>query len=118
MVRFTALLVVVAGLMTAVALPMVTRDAVGVAAAQESYVSMQFNRFAPEEIAVPAGATVIWVNEDYDSGEWHDVIAEDGSFASESFPPGGAFSVSFPVPGLYVYYCDLHEGMFGRIFVE
>jgi plastocyanin len=79
---------------------------------------MQGNRFTPEDIAVPAGATVIWVNEDYGSGEWHDVIAEDGSFAYESFPPGSAFSVSFPIPGVYAYYCDLHEGMFGRIFVE
>jgi plastocyanin len=91
---------------------------VSAAATQEAYVSMQFNRFVPGDLAVAAGTTVVWVNEDYDSGEWHNVIAEDGSFASETVPPGGAVSVTFFYPGVYVYYCDLHEGMFGRIFVE
>jgi plastocyanin len=87
-------------------------------ATQPSVVSMQFNRFAPEDIAVAAGSTVTWVNEDYDSGEWHDVIHEDRAFISEGIAPGFAFSVTLTTPGVYVYYCDLHEGMFGRIFVE
>jgi plastocyanin len=87
-------------------------------ATQQAVVSMQFNRFAPEDIAVAAGSTVTWVNEDYGSGEWHDVIHENGAFISESFAPGFAFSVTLEIPGVYVYYCDLHEGMFGRIFVE
>lgn len=88
------------------------------AATQEAYISMQFNRFVPGDLAVAAGTTVVWVNEDYDSGEWHNVISEDGSFVSETVPPGSAVSVTFSFPGVYVYYCDLHEGMFGRIFVE
>lgn len=117
MFRISTLVAVVA-VLAAVSLSLMAKDTARVAAAQESYVSMQLNRFVPEEIAVSAGTTVIWVNEDYDSGEWHNVIAEDGSFASESFPPGSAVSVWFPNPGVYVYYCDLHEGMFGRIFVE
>jgi plastocyanin len=87
-------------------------------ATQEAAVSMQFNRFTPEDIAVAAGSTVTWVNEDYDSGEWHDVIAESGAFISESFAPGYTFSVTLTTPGVYAYYCDLHEGMYGRIFVE
>ena len=89
-----------------------------VMATQEAVVSMQFNRYAPEDVEVAAGTTVTWVNEDYDSGEWHNVIHEFGSFASESFGPGSAFSVTFTIPGVYGYYCDLHEGMYGRIFVE
>jgi plastocyanin len=93
-------------------------NVVTASATQQAVVSMQLNRFAPEDIAVAAGSTVTWVNEDYDSGEWHDVIHEDRVFISESIAPGYAFSVTLTTPGVYVYYCDLHEGMFGRIFVE
>lgn len=93
-------------------------DIVTASATQQAVVSMQFNRFAPEDIAVAAGSTVTWVNNDYGSGEWHDVIDDNGAFISESFAPGLAFSVTLTTPGVYVYYCDLHEGMFGRIFVE
>lgn len=93
-------------------------DIVTASATQQTVVSMQFNRFAPEDIAVAAGSTVTWVNDDHDSGEWHDVIHDNGAFISESFAPGLAFSVTLATPGVYVYYCDLHEGMFGRIFVE
>jgi plastocyanin len=93
-------------------------DIVTASATQEAVVSMQFNRFAPEDLAVAAGSTVTWINEDYDSGEWHNVIHENGAFVSESFAPGYAFTMTLTSPGVYVYYCDLHEGMYGRIFVE
>ncbi|MGH2587901.1 MAG: cupredoxin domain-containing protein [Dehalococcoidia bacterium] len=89
-----------------------------VEATQEAVVSMQGNRYVPEEIAVAAGATVTWVNDDYESGEWHDAIDEAGAFFFDSVPPGEAFSFTFDVPGTYVYYCDLHEGMFGRVIVQ
>jgi plastocyanin len=88
------------------------------AATQGQAVSVKANLFVPAEIIVAAGTTIVWVNEDYDSGEFHNVIAEDGSFASENFAPGGAFSLAFSAPGTYPYYCDLHEGMFGAVIVQ
>lgn len=93
-------------------------DPAPAAATQGAVVSMQFNRFAPETITVAAGTTVTWTNDDFGSGEFHDVIAEDGSFVSATFGPGGAYSVTFDFPGQYGYYCDLHEGMFGRVIVQ
>lgn len=88
------------------------------ATTQSAYVSMQFNRFAPATIAVAAGTTVVWSNEDYDSGEFHDVIEENGWFAADPFGPGVAYSVLLTDPGTYNYYCDLHDGMFGRVIVQ
>ena len=87
-------------------------------AAQSAYVSMQFNRFSPRDIVVSAGTTVMWTNEDWDSGEFHDVIAADGSFYSDPFAPGESVSFTFDVPGYYEYYCDFHEGMYGSITVQ
>ena len=87
--------------------------------AQEAVgVSMIGNRFVPATIAVPAGTTVVWTNEDYDSGEWHDVISEDGSIFSDVFGPGQFVAFTFFTPGVYNYYCDLHHGMFGTVIVE
>jgi len=89
-----------------------------VSATQSVAVSMQFNRFVPDVIAVAAGTTVTWINEDYAAGETHDVIAESGAFASEVFEPGSGFSFTFFTPGTYTYYCDLHEGMYGSVIVQ
>jgi plastocyanin len=116
--RLSPAVLAIAIAVTAIAFAARPTGPVTAAATQEAVVSMQFNRFAPEDVVVAAGSTVTWVNEDYDSGEWHDVIDEYGAFISESFAPGGAFSVTFDVPGVYSYYCDLHEGMYGRVFVE
>ena len=90
------------------------------AAAQQTFagVSMIGNRFVPESIVVPAATTVVWTNEDYDSGEWHDVISEDGSIFSDVFGPGQWVAFTFFTPGVYNYYCDLHAGMVGTVIVE
>ena len=97
-----------------------TMQAPGAAASarQEAVVSMQFNQFVPTEIAVAAGTTVVWLNEDYASGEFHDVIADDRSFVSDVFGPGSSFSVLFEFPGTYTYYCSLHVGMNGTVVVQ
>ena len=87
--------------------------------AQEAVgVSMIGNRFVPETIVVPAGTIVVWTNEDYDSGEWHDVISEDGSIFADVFGPGQSYAFTFITPGVYNYYCDLHAGMFVTVIME
>jgi plastocyanin len=88
------------------------------ATTQAATVSMKANVFVPAEITVAAGTTIVWLNEDYDSGEFHNVIAENGSFATENLAPGGASSLTLSSPGRYVYYCDLHEGMYGTVVVQ
>jgi plastocyanin len=88
------------------------------AATQPVTVSMQSNLFVPGAIWVGAGTEVVWLNEDYESGEFHNVIAANGAFASRNFGPGDAFPFFFDTPGVYEYYCDLHEGMYGTVVVE
>lgn len=105
------------GVTAAGSVPVETRSATA-AATQSVSVSMVNNRFAPADIVVSAGTTITWVNEDYNSGEWHDVIAENGAFFIDIFGPGDAYSVTLYEPGVYVYYCDLHAGMFGSVIVE
>ena len=85
---------------------------------QEATVSMKANAFIPAEISVAAGTTITWLNEDYDSGEFHNVIAESGAFAADNLAPGGAVSLMLSSPGRYMYYCDLHEGMYGTVIVQ
>lgn len=96
-------------------------------------------RFAPEEITVSAGDTVVFTNT---SSEAHSVTAylEDipegadyftsGGFESESeardnitetlVRSGGSFEVTLEEPGTYRYFCIPHEGagMVGEIVVE
>ncbi len=88
------------------------------ATTQGAAVSMKANLFMPAEITVAAGTTIVWMNEDYDSGEDHNVIAENGSFASQNLSPGSAFSLTLSTSGTYRYYCDLHEGMYGAVVVQ
>jgi plastocyanin len=90
----------------------------GAAATQSFTVSMQSNLFVPDVIRVSPGTEVVWLNEDYNSGEFHNVIAANGAFASSNYGPGAAYAVYFEFPGVYEYYCDLHEGMYGTVIVE
>lgn len=80
-------------------------------------VSMINNQFAPADIVIDAGTTVLWTNDDYASNESHDV-GVTGLFASEIVGPGGLFEFTFYSPGFYPYYCTLHEGMVGTITVQ
>lgn len=96
-------------------------------------------RFAPEEIRVSAGDTVVFTNT---SSEAHSVTAysddlpdgaeyftsggfEDESEARENITrtlvkAGEEFEVTLAEPGTYRYFCIPHEeaGMVGRIVVE
>jgi plastocyanin len=70
--------------------------------------------FDPPAIAVPAGTTVSWDNEDTVP---HTVTAVDGSFDSGIFDPGGVFSWEFTSPGVFEYLCNLHPQMRGSVEV-
>jgi plastocyanin len=62
--------------------------------------------FAPQEVNIQVGDTVRWTN---NSGNFHDVTANDGSFgnsASTSF----TYAHTFDEAGTFGYYCSLHGG--------
>lgn len=76
----------------------------------------------PLEVAIGAGETVIWTNDE--PAIPHDVVwgspgrPEAGSlFASPLLRPGEAFSYTFSEPGTYEYFCSLHPNMRGAVVV-
>jgi plastocyanin len=71
--------------------------------------------YDPPDLAVPAGATVVWVNRD---DVPHTVTAQDRAFTSGALDTDGEFSHTFPTPGTYTYYCAVHPHMTGRVVVK
>ena len=75
--------------------------------------------FAPGEITIAAGTTVIWR---HDSTAPHTVTADEGHFRSDTLNNGDEFSFTFEEPGSYPYYCEFHgapegTGMSGVVTV-
>ena len=62
--------------------------------------------FSPNDITVPAGTAVTWVNKD--SGPRHSATASDNSFDTGLFDAGEQSTLTFDTPGTFVYYCTLH----------
>lgn len=82
------------------------------AGAPGSLVMVEDMGYAPKNLTVPAGTTVVW---DWNDGAiGHDVVGED--FASE-IQSDGTFRHTFEEPGTYTYYCSLHPNMTGTIEV-
>jgi plastocyanin len=70
--------------------------------------------FDPAEVTVPAGSTVVWVNQ----GEQdHTVTADDQSFDSGYKKKGATFERAFARPGRYSYHCAPHPWMKGTVVV-
>ncbi len=89
-----------------------------VAAPQKATVKIANFQFTPKNLTVKAGTIVEWVNE---SGR-HTVVADDGSFKSETLTAGGRYEFKFDKPGSYSYYCGFHgdkggKDMAGKIVV-
>jgi len=77
-------------------------------------------QFIPSQLTIPAGTTVIWVN---DEQAKHTVSADDGSFDSGDQELGVRYTYTFAEPGTYRYFCRYHGdvggiGMAGTIVVE
>lgn len=62
--------------------------------------------YNPQEVVVPVGATVVWVNQD---GAPHTATADDGVlFKSELLSKGQSFTHTFTEAGTFPYFCELH----------
>lgn len=70
--------------------------------------------FSPSHRIVLIGDTVTWRNGDSSA---HTVTANDVSFDSGVIPPGGSFSRSFSIAGVYVYHCTIHRYMRAEVDV-
>jgi plastocyanin len=86
-----------------------------VAATPPAVVDIRNFQFQPATLAVAAGTTVMWKNDDASP---HSVAAQDGSFRSEPLDTKDSYSYTFAKPGTYVYGCTFHPMMIGRIVVK
>lgn len=78
--------------------------ATGLARADVVVVSAQTNFFAPDEITVATGDTVLW---SFDQGV-HTTTSVDGLWDSGILGQGSTFSYTFDQAGDYGYVCTLH----------
>jgi plastocyanin len=78
-------------------------------------VSIDNFTFAPQQITVKPGDTVIWTNRDDIP---HTVVSKTLAFRSQALDDGDTFSFTFLAPGTYAYFCSLHPHMTGSIVVE
>ena len=87
----------------------------------------KFN-FIPDEVRVHAGHSVKWLNKDVfvhtvtsgvvEKGRRETVKRPDGKFDSGDVKQDGAYAITFKEKGVYLYYCDTHPFMVGKIIVE
>lgn len=70
--------------------------------------------FGGEDLHVPAGTTVRWVNRD---PVGHTVTPDTTGWGSSLIGPGEVFEHTFSDPGEYAYHCTPHPFMQGRVVV-
>ncbi|MFC2024182.1 cupredoxin domain-containing protein [Chloroflexota bacterium] len=78
-------------------------------------VIIQGSTFIPDTQNIPAGALVLWYNDDSVD---HTVTARDNSFDSGNLSPGDTFRYTFEQSGELEYYCKIHPSMVGKITIE
>lgn len=86
----------------------------GRANATEATVNIENFTFEPQVLTVPAGTTVVWVNNDDIP---HVVAEKNRKFRSQALDTGDSFTQTFTIPGTIEYYCSIHPMMTGKIIV-
>jgi len=92
----------------------------GIQSATQNTVIITNYAFYPDILTVRKGTTVTWINMDPVP---HTVEAgthekPTGKFESQLLGRMESFSYTFTEPGTYVYHCDPHPYMTGKIIVE
>jgi plastocyanin len=89
--------------------------AVGTAAPQQAAapvtVDIKVLQFVPQEITVPVGTRVAWVND----GGRHQIVADNGAFKSQELTAAQQkFTYQFRRAGVFPYHCHFHGGPGGK----
>ncbi|GLU30518.1 cupredoxin family copper-binding protein [Trinickia caryophylli] len=72
--------------------------------------------FAPPTLSVPAGARIVWTNDDEDP---HVIVSSTGAFkASPALDTNDSYAVILDTPGTYRYFCSIHPMMVGTLVVR
>jgi plastocyanin len=90
-------------------------EPIGDGLASAARVEMRMVAFAPGEVRIRAGETIVWVNHDPLA---HTVTADDRSWGSELLTEGQRYTRTFTQPGRYPYHCTPHPQMTGVVIVE
>src|SRR5215212_10262665 len=78
-------------------------------------VSILSTGFSPTSRTIATGDVIRWTNKDTKD---HQVIANNGSFASAVIKPGRSYSHTFNTAGTFRYHDALHPALTGRIIVN
>lgn len=87
-------------------------------AGQPAVYRVEISNFAfkPNEIQVPAGARIVWVNRDE---EPHVVVSTNGAFKnSPALDTNDSYTAELTKSGTYTYFCSIHPMMVGKIVVR
>src|SRR6266536_593101 len=83
-------------------------------AAETKTVNIKDFEFAPKELSINVGDTVMWKN---DGPSTHSATSTNGVFDSVAIAPGKDFSFTFTKAGTFAYACKFHDIMQGTITV-
>ena len=84
-------------------------------AADAPTVAIEKFAFAPKEITVTPGTTIVWTNHDETP---HTVSASDHSFVSKAMDTSDHYEYTFATEGDFNYFCTLHPFMTGVVHVR
>ncbi|HTQ99682.1 MAG TPA: cupredoxin family copper-binding protein [Candidatus Acidoferrum sp.] len=85
------------------------------AAPAEQIIEIKDYQFVPQDVTVPAGTKLTWVNKD---DAPHNIVQKDIKLRSTALDTGDAWSFVVNESGTYTYFCSLHPEMTGTITVE
>lgn len=78
-------------------------------------VSITATAFSPTSRTIATGDAIKWTNTDNKN---HQVIANNGSFASGTIAPGKSYTHTFGTAGTFKYHDALHPALTGKIVVN
>jgi len=85
------------------------------AGAGDATVTIEKFAFAPRDITIAPGTTLVWTNRDETP---HAIAARDASFASKAMDTDDRYEYTFAHAGDFAYFCTLHPFMTGVVHVR
>jgi plastocyanin len=78
-------------------------------------VAIKATGFSPKSVTIATGDAVKWTNRDTKN---HQVVANNGSFASSAIKPGKSYTHTFNTAGTFGYRDALHPSLTGKVVVK
>jgi len=78
-------------------------------------VAIKSTGFSPKSVTIATGDAVKWTNRDTKN---HQVVANNGSFASSAIKPGKSYTHTFNTAGTFGYRDALHPSLTGKVVVK